>query len=96
MNNLNKHIFNLQNPPFNLPACIATMLEENFTKRWDMMVTDLHYMGALLNPYLIDVLEIQENGNAKRALKWVVHKLCTILKVGFNDAMVELTKYEER
>jgi hypothetical protein len=47
MNNLKKHIFNLRNPPFNLPACIATMLEENFTKRWDMMVTDLHYAGVL-------------------------------------------------
>jgi hypothetical protein len=33
MNNLKKHIFNLQNPPFNLPARIATTLEENFTKR---------------------------------------------------------------
>jgi hypothetical protein len=58
MNNLKKHIFNLQNPPFNLPARIATMLEENFTKRWDMMLTDLYYVGALLNPYLKDVLEI--------------------------------------
>jgi hypothetical protein len=48
MNNLKKHIFNLRNPPFNLPARIATTLEENFTKRWDMMVTDLYYAGALL------------------------------------------------
>ena len=46
MNNLKKHIFNLWNPPFNLPAHIATTLEENFTKRWDMMVTDLHYVGT--------------------------------------------------
>jgi hypothetical protein len=61
-----------------------------------MMVTDLHYAGALLNPYLKDVLEIQENGDAKRALNRVVHKLCDILGVRFNDAMVELTKYEER
>jgi hypothetical protein len=52
MNNLKKHIFNLQNPPFNLLARIARTLEENFTKKWDMMLTDLHYAGALLNPYL--------------------------------------------
>jgi hypothetical protein len=96
MNNLKKHIFNLRNPAFNLPARIATTLEENFTKRWDMMVTDVHYEGALLNPYLKDVLEIQENGNAKRALNRVVCKLCAILGVGFNDAMAELTEYEER
>jgi hypothetical protein len=96
MNNLKKHIFNLRNPPFNLPARIATTLEENFTKRWDMMVTDVHYAGALLNPYLKDVLEIQENGDEKRALNRVVRKLCGILRVGFNDAMAELTEYEER
>jgi hypothetical protein len=60
------------------------------------MVTDLHYVGALLNPYLKDVMEIQENGDAKRALNRVVHKLCAILGVRFNDAMAELTEYEER
>jgi hypothetical protein len=71
-------------------------LEENFTKRWDMMLTDLHYAGALLNLYLKVVLEIQENGDAKRALNRVVYKLCAILGVRFNDAMAELTEYEER
>jgi hypothetical protein len=96
MDNLKKHIFNLRNPPFNLPARIATTLEENFIKRWDMMLMDLHYVGALLNPYLKDVLEIQENGDAKCALDRVVRKLCAILGIGFNDAMAELTEYEER
>jgi hypothetical protein len=96
MNNLKKHIFNLQNPSFNLPARIATTLEEKFTKRWDMMVTDVHYTGALLNPYLKDFLEIQENGDVKRALNRVMRKLCAILRVGFNNAIAELTEYEER
>jgi hypothetical protein len=96
MNNLKKHIFNLRNPPFNLPTCIATTLEENFTKRWDMMLTDLYYASAFLNPYLKDVLEIQENGDAKCALNRVVRKLCAILGVRFNDAMAELTEYERR
>jgi hypothetical protein len=96
MNNLNKHIFNLRNPTFNLPARMAMMLEENFTKKWDMMLIDLHYVGVLLNPYLKDVLEIQENSDTKRALNKVVHKLCILLGVRFNDAMAELTEYEER
>jgi hypothetical protein len=95
MNNLKKHIFNLRNSPFNLLARIATTLEENFTKRWDMMLTNLHYEGALLNPYLKDVLEIQDNGDAKHALNRVVCKLCAILGVRFNDAMAELTEYKE-
>jgi hypothetical protein len=50
----------------------------------------------LLNPYLKDVLEIQENGDAKCALNKVVRKLCPILGVQFNDAMAELTEYKER
>jgi hypothetical protein len=79
MNNLKKHIFNLWNLPFNLPGCIA--LEENITKKWNIMITDLYYTCALLNPYLKDVMERQENGDAKRALNRVVHKLCTILGV---------------
>jgi hypothetical protein len=75
---------------------MAMMLEENFTKKWDMMLIDLHYVGVLLNPYLKDVLEIQENSDTKRALNKVVHKLCILLGVRFNDAMAELTEYEER
>ena len=47
-----------------------------------MMVTDFYYASALLNPYLKDILEIQENGNTKRALNRMVHKLCAILEVG--------------
>jgi hypothetical protein len=58
MNNLKKYIFNLPIPLFNLPAHIAVTLEENFTKRWDMMLTNLYYAGALLNPYLKDFLEV--------------------------------------
>jgi hypothetical protein len=95
MNNLKKHIFNLRNPPFNLLARIVVMLEENCTKRWDMMLMDLHYAGALLNLYLKDVLEIQENSDAKRALNRAVHKLCAVLGVRFNDAMAELTENDE-
>jgi hypothetical protein len=34
--NLKKHIFNLWNPPFNIPVYIVVKLEDNFTKRWDM------------------------------------------------------------
>jgi hypothetical protein len=72
------------------------MLEENFTKRWDMMLMDLHYAGALLNLYLKDVLEIQDNSDAKCALNRVVHKLWAVLGVWFNDTMAELTEYKER
>jgi hypothetical protein len=40
-----------------------------------MMFTNLHYVGILLNPFLMHVMEIQNNSNNKRALNKVVQKL---------------------
>jgi hypothetical protein len=61
-----------------------------------MMITDLHYAGALLNPFLMNVMEIQNNGTTKRALNRVVQKLSGPLGVDFNEVMNELTQYEEQ
>ena len=52
MDNLRKHIFRLRYTSFSLTPAIAEEIEENFMKRWDMMLTDLHYARAMLNPYL--------------------------------------------
>lgn len=96
MNNLKKHILRLREPPFSLPRGIADELEDNFTNRWEMMTTDLHHAGALLNPYLRDVPEIQENGDAKRALNRVFRRLGEPLGIDFNELMAEMEEYEER
>ena len=93
MNNLRKHIFKLRYPPFSLTPAIAEEIEENFMKRWDMMLTDLHYARAMLNPYLGAHMELQQNGEAKRALNRVFCRLSNPLGVGFNKEMIE---YEER
>jgi hypothetical protein len=55
------------------------------------MITDLHYAGALLNSFLMNVMEIQNNGISKRALNRVVQKLSSPLGVDFNKVMNELT-----
>jgi hypothetical protein len=91
MNNLKRHVFSLQEPNFNLPASMAARLEAQFMNRWDIMLTDLHYTGALLNPFLMNVMEIQNNGTAKRALNRVMQKLSIPLRVDFNKVMTELT-----
>ena len=65
-------------------------------KRWDMMLTDLHYVGAMLNPYLQGHMELQQNGEAKRALNRVFCRLSNPFGVGFNEVMAEMTEYEER
>jgi hypothetical protein len=91
MNNLKRHVFSLREPDFNLPAPMVTRLEAQFMQRWDMMLTDLHYIGALLNPFLMNVMEIQNNGTAKHVLNRVVQKLSGPLGVDFNKVMNEFT-----
>ena len=59
MNNLRKHIVKLWYPPFSLTPAIVEEIEENFMKQWDMMLTNLHYAGAMLNPYLRGHMELQ-------------------------------------
>ncbi len=96
MNNLKKHIFKLRNPPFSLPSRIATRIETTFTKRWEMMITDLHYAGALLNPYLRNVRELEDNHEAKRALNRVFRKLGPALGLRWNDLHAEMEEFNER
>jgi hypothetical protein len=55
------------------------------------MIIDLHYACALLNHFLMNVMEIQNNGIAKRALNRIVQKLSSPLGVDFNEVMNELT-----
>jgi hypothetical protein len=43
---------------FYLPAPMATRLEAQFMKRWDMVLIDLYYTGVLLNPFFMNVMEI--------------------------------------
>jgi hypothetical protein len=91
MNKLKRHVFSLQEPDFNLPAPMAARLETQFMHRWDMMLTDLHYACTLLNPFFMNVMEIQNNGTAKRVLNRVVQKLSGQLGMDFNKVMNELT-----
>jgi hypothetical protein len=53
-------------------------------------------VGALLNPFFMNIMEIQNNGTTKRALNTVVQKFSGPLGVDFNELMNELTQYEEQ
>ena len=64
-------------------------------KQWDMMLTDLYYVGAMLNPYLWGLVELQHNGEAKQALNKVFHRWSNLLGVGFNKVMAKMTKYDK-
>jgi hypothetical protein len=60
------------------------------------MLTDLHYIGALLNLFMMNVMEIQNNGTTKRALNGVVQKIERPARGGLQEVMNELTRYEEQ
>jgi len=96
MSNLEKHVSALRDAPFSLDPRIATRFEHQFHARWKMMLTDLHYAGALLNPYLTECVELQSCGDAKRARNRVLRHLSACLGLNYNDVMDELTQFEER
>ena len=64
-------------------------------KQWDMMLTDLHYAEAMLNPYLRGHMELQQNRKTKHALNRVFRRLSNPLGMGFNEVMAEMIEYEE-
>lgn len=96
MSDLKEHVFSLREPPFELSPDIATKYEDAFQKRWEMMLTDLHYAAALLNPYLTNMGAVQNNGEAKRALNRVIRKLSAPMGVVYEEVVRELIQYEER
>ena len=51
MKNLKKHVLNPREHPFNLDHNLAMLAEKYFYSQWRMMNTDLHHVGAMLNPY---------------------------------------------
>ena len=96
MKNLKKCVFNLRDPNFNLPTPMAAHLKVQFMPKWNMILIDLYYLGALLNPFLMNIMEIQNNGTAKHALNRIVQKLNGPLGMDFNKVINELTQYEEQ
>jgi hypothetical protein len=58
--------------------------------KWNIMLIDLYYTCALLNQFLMNVMEIQNNGTAKRAMNSVMQKLSGPFGVDFNEVMNEL------
>lgn len=87
MHRLRRHVFQLREGPFFLPDHLAKVMEETFEERWNMFFTDVHYAGALLNPYIKDNIALREDGTALRALHWVVQKMKDAVGVRFDDVI---------
>ena len=96
MSTLKVHVYSLREEPYMLPHETARKYEHAFDRRWEMMLTNLHYAAALLNPYLWNVAAIQNSGEAKRALNRVIRKLSEPLGVVYEEVVRELVQFEER
>lgn len=95
MHNLRDHVYKLRLPPYSVRDDIAVTCEESFEARWDMVFTDLHYAGALLNPYIKDQAALRTDGTAIRALNRVIRKMADNVGVRFDDVMLELQEFDE-
>ena len=96
MKTVEEHVKGLRGAPYFLDDYIATKFERQFEARWKLMRTDLHFAGALLNPFLVNVVELQNNGEAKWALNRVLLKMCELMELNFMDAVNKLTEFQER
>ena len=75
MHELQKHVQKFADPPFNLDRDLAESALNSFQTRWGLMLTDLHWAGGLLNPFLIGKITLHENPRARPALNRVLRNL---------------------
>jgi hypothetical protein len=76
--NLEKHVVSFRGEPFRLDHDMADPMEDAFYNRWIMVKIDLHYAGALLNPYLLHDKELANDCDSFIAFKRVLQKLCSL------------------
>jgi hypothetical protein len=74
--NLEKQVLSLRGEPFRLDYDMANAMEDAFYNRWTMVKTNLHYSGALLNPYLLHDKELADDSYSPIECKRVLQKLC--------------------
>jgi hypothetical protein len=75
--NLEKHVVSLRGKSFMLDHDMADPMEDVFYNHWTMVKIDLHYVGALLNPYLLHDKELADNNDSLVTCKRVFRKLCS-------------------
>ena len=90
MRALRHHVAALQNAPFNMPKNLVEPFEDVLRNKKALVASDLHYVGALLNPHLIKDMELCDDHNAIARLMRVFQKFTKtieefhIMKAEFN------------
>jgi hypothetical protein len=72
MKTLEWHVLSLQDPPFELPSNLANVIEDQIYQKWKMLMTNLQYARALLNPYLLGEVCLHDDADVKGALNRVL------------------------
>ena len=74
MHDLETHVCKFVEPPFALSDDLAAEAMSTFRNRWWMMLTDLHWAGAMLNPILRNWASLHGHKHTKRILKQCFRK----------------------
>jgi hypothetical protein len=69
------HVASLHNAPFNMPSNLVEPFEVALRNREALVASDLHYVGALFNPYLIKDMELCDDQNVMARLMRVFQRL---------------------
>jgi hypothetical protein len=75
MRALRHHVAALRNAPFNMPSDLVEPLEVALRNREALVASDLYYVGALLNPYLIKDMELRDDQHVMAGLMRVFQRL---------------------
>ena len=74
MHDLETHVCEFVEPPFALSVDLAVEAMSTFRHRWWMMLTNLHWAGAKLNPILRGWAPLHEHEHSRRILNQVFWK----------------------
>jgi hypothetical protein len=75
MRALRHHVAALHNALFNMPSDLMEPFEVVLRNREALVASDLHYVGALLNPHLIKDMELRDDQNTMAGLMRVFQRL---------------------
>jgi hypothetical protein len=75
MHDIQTHIRGFSKPPFRLSLELAANAMLTFQYRWRLMLNDLHWAGAMLNPFLRGWAPLCEDDNSRTILNRVLRRL---------------------
>jgi hypothetical protein len=75
MYDLQKHVENFSKAPMRMDVNMAEQCLKDFKARWEMMKTDLHWAGAMLNPLLRGWIPLHEHESSRAILNRVLQRL---------------------